>query len=265
MPIVFAAIVPHSPLLLPTIGKEHKGKVHKTVQSYRLLEEELYASKPDSLILLARHGKIFSDAFNINFNSQYISHFEEFGDFTTRSHFRSDSITIQHLRTCSADTKDFPIILTTEPILDYAASIPLLLLTSHLPQLPIVPINESGGDLLKHYSFGSFLKRRLLHINKRYAVIASGELSHRLTPKAPGGYSEQGKVFDEKLISLIQKRDFQGILSIDSQLSQEAAESCLKIFTILFGILHEMNFTVNILSYEHPFGVGYLTVHFPIR
>ncbi len=45
------------------------------------LEEELYVTKPESLVIISPHGQSLEDAFNINLNSDYIDNSKEFRDF----------------------------------------------------------------------------------------------------------------------------------------------------------------------------------------
>ena len=56
MPIVFAAISPHPPIILPSVGsKEDRLQVKKTIESLELLGKKLKELKPDSIIISAPH------------------------------------------------------------------------------------------------------------------------------------------------------------------------------------------------------------------
>jgi len=56
MPIVFACISPHPPIILPNVGsKEDREKVKKTIESLEKLGEKLKESNPDSIIISAPH------------------------------------------------------------------------------------------------------------------------------------------------------------------------------------------------------------------
>ena len=52
----FACFVPHSPILIPEVGKENLDKLKDTVQAYKNLEHDLYASKPDIIIVISPHA-----------------------------------------------------------------------------------------------------------------------------------------------------------------------------------------------------------------
>jgi len=89
-------------------------------------------------------------------------------------------------------------------------------------------------------------------------VIASGDLSHRLSPSAPAGYSPKGEIFDNLLKELLSSKDTSGILNLDKELVEEAGECGLRSIMILLGILEKQNYKFKLLSYEAPFGVGYM-------
>jgi MEMO1 family protein len=54
------------------------------------------------------------------------------------------------------------------------------------------------------------------------------------------------------------------LLRIDPELTAQAGECGLKSMLILAGILSGINLEPKILSYEAPFGVGYLVANFLI-
>jgi AmmeMemoRadiSam system protein B len=264
MPIVFAAITPHPPVLIPEIGKDNLKQIAKTQEAFKKLEQEFYAAKPESVVVISPHGKIFNDAFNINLSADYTANFKEFGDFGLELKFKSDFMSIQQIRAADETNKSVPIVLTSEPPIDHGCSIPLYYLAQHLKNISVIPITYSALDYQQHFAFGQFLHRQLSKINKRFAVVASGDLSHRLTKEAPGGYDPQGEVFNQQLIELIKKQDWSGILKIDPELIKTANECGLRSIIILAGLIESLNTRAEVLSYEGPFGVGYLVANFRI-
>ncbi|MEK7084158.1 MAG: hypothetical protein AAB932_02925, partial [Patescibacteria group bacterium] len=75
MSLVFAAITPHPPLLVPGIGKEKMGIIHATKQAMDRVEEMLYLSKPHSIIVISPHGTIYPDSFSVNAHTEFSSSF----------------------------------------------------------------------------------------------------------------------------------------------------------------------------------------------
>ena len=89
-------------------------------------------------------------------------------------------------------------------------------------------------------------------------LIASAPLPPLLTQKAPGGFHEKGVDFDKKIMQIMKEPDGKKVLDIDD-LWVEDAEACgAKVISMLAGILHNVRHTKEVLSYEAPFGVGYL-------
>lgn len=262
MSIVFSAIVPHSPLLLPFIGKENTSRLVATIKSYKKLEEDLYASQAEVIVIISPHGKGHSNAFTMNLSPHYTATFDEFGDFTTKMDLAGDIAHAYKIR--EKMETSVPLQLTTVTKLDHGSSIPLYMLVSHMPNIKIIPIYYSGLDLEAHFKFGQLLKKELLYHKTKFAVIASGDLSHRLTKDAPAGYSPKGKKFDKKIIEYLQNRQAAEILEIDKHIIRDVSECGLKSIAILLGVLDGIKYEPQLLSYEFPFGVGYMTMNFKI-
>lgn len=95
--------------------------------------------------------------------------------------------------------------------------------------------------------------------DKKYALIASGDMSHCLKKEGPCGFQPDGPKFDKELIESLKKKDIANILKLDDKYP-EAGECGLRSFCFLLGILETsgLDWQPEIFSYEGPFGVGYL-------
>jgi aromatic ring-opening dioxygenase LigB subunit len=100
----------------------------------------------------------------------------------------------------------------------------------------------------------------------RYALIASGDLSHCLREDGPYGFHPDGPKFDKALIEHLNKKDINNVLKLN-EMFPGADECGLRSFCFLLGILEGANldWQGEVLSYEAPFGVGYLVVNFKLR
>ena len=58
--------------------------------------------------------------------------------------------------------------------------------------------------------------------------------------------------------------DIDGILSMEAELIERAGECGLRSSIILLGVLDGLKVKPEILSYEGPFGVGYLVASFEV-
>jgi len=91
-------------------------------------------------------------------------------------------------------------------------------------------------------------------------------MSHCLKEDGPYGLHPDGPEFDKALTEYLKRKDIKNILKLD-EMFPEASECGLRSFCFLLGILEEsgINWQPEILSYENPFGVGYLVVNFKLR
>ena len=261
--IVFAAIVPHSPLLIPSIGKEHRNKLEKTLAAYQEIEQALYLAKPETLCIIAPHGPRYPDAFSANMAGSYTGTLKSFGDFATTVKAKSDFMLIDHTHRKMRE-EGIPFTLTSSEELDYSYTIPILMLTSHLQNWKLFPISPSMMDGKAHYEFGRQLKRVLHSDTRRVAIIASADLSHKLTAESPGGASIEGPKFDQAIQEGVVNKDLSSILTLPSDLIENASQCGYRPITTLLGTLENMSFTSKLLSYEAPFGVGYLVAKYDI-
>ena len=262
MSIVFAAIVPHPPILIPGIGKENINQLKQTAAAYLKLEQNLYASQADTIIVISPHGPLQELTFTLNLSPEFNGNFEEFGDLATKLNFRGNIGLAHKIREKMETTA--PLKLISESKLDHGSSIPLYLLSGHLPKIKIIPLYYSGLDLNAHYNIGQMIKNELLNSKTRIACLASGDLSHRLTENAPAGYSPKGKKFDKKLIDNLLKKQTGEIIKFNHEFVADAGECGLKSIVIMLGILEGIKYEPELLSYEAPFGVGYLVMNFKL-
>jgi len=100
-----------------------------------------------------------------------------------------------------------------------------------------------------------------LEKDKDYALIASGDLSHCLKKDGPYGFNPDGPKFDKALMKYLEKKDTESLLKLN-EMFPNASECGLRSFCFVLGILEsaKLNWQPRILSYEKPFGVGYLVV-----
>lgn len=259
--IVFAAITPHTPLLLKTIVTEHEKALVGTRKAFEALKLELRRSRPETIIILSPHGTILPDAFAVNLCDEYRINFKEFGDLGTTRRFHADLSFIDETQRAFRK-KDAPITLLSSRELDYGAGVPLALLTDPKQELRLVPFSRSGLDFGKHFAFGEALGDQAATSQKRIAIIASANLSHRLSSDSPVGFSPGAASFDQAIQSALGTKNTSSFLTLDPELVKEAQPCGFRIILLLLGMLKDLPVSPRLLSYEHPFGIGYLTVNF---
>jgi aromatic ring-opening dioxygenase LigB subunit len=111
----------------------------------------------------------------------------------------------------------------------------------------------------------SLYESKIKNQGLKAALIASGDLSHCLKEEGPYGFHPQGPKFDKALIDYLEKKDIDNFLKLNEHFP-EASECGLRSFSFLLGILEASGqaWEAEILSYEGPFGVGYLVANFKL-
>jgi AmmeMemoRadiSam system protein A len=95
-------------------------------------------------------------------------------------------------------------------------------------------------------------------------------MSHKLKADGPYGFAQEGVQYDAFVRSCLEgdrahTPDFRRLLSIDPALCARAAECGFRSLAILAGFLDGLRVESRALSYECPFGVGYLTAEFAVE
>ncbi|MBU4205089.1 AmmeMemoRadiSam system protein B [Patescibacteria group bacterium] len=172
--------------------------------------------------------------------------------------------------------KSIPTKLTEKLNLDHGSLVPLYyLIKNYTPKngkrLKVVPIGYSYYDPRINFDFGKIIFDVCGSQEKNIAVVSSGDLSHRLTFDAPASYSPEGAEFDKQLIQSLEDNNIESVLKIDADLIKEAGECGYLSIVMLLGVINTYNETkilkkakFKALSYEGPFGVGYLVGYFKI-
>ena len=262
--IVFAALVPHSPLLAPGVGKEKRDALLGTLKAYAEVEQALVAAKPDTIVIISPHAHTYPDAFSANMAPKYVGTLKAFGDHQTTVDAKSDFLLLDRLQR-ELRSEGVPFTLTSSEELDYGFTIPLLLLTPRLPEWKLVPIAPSLMDAQAHVDFGRKLENVLHQETTRVAIIASADLSHKLTTDSPGGASVEGPAFDATVRSKLATMDVQGLLALDAQAVEAAGQCAYRPIMTLLGMLEDQSVKPRELCFEAPFGVGYLTMLFEME
>ncbi|TMC65338.1 MAG: AmmeMemoRadiSam system protein A [Chloroflexota bacterium] len=154
----------------------------------------------------------------------------------------------------------FSLIWAEETELDHGVVVPLHSLPRTMANKRCIFLGVSGWPLQRFVEFGSWLHGWLR--DRAVILIASGDLSHRLTADAPYGYRPEGPVFDRLVIDALRDRDWKRIEGLNPDLIEEAGECGLRPLGILLGAAQAAGLSSQVLSYEGPFGVGYPVVAF---
>lgn len=269
MPWVWAALMPHPPILVPEVGRGRENEARETLKGLKLLAESLRDRRPDALLVLSPHQPYAPGALFLNSAGRAAGTLAPFG---------APSVTIGiacpgELRRAAADRLSAlgtRIREGSRPDLtsDQGTLVPLYFLRRAWgrngenlsgnppgnlpPTLLASPIGLTPGEAL---SLGERLA--LLDDGLRWGLLASGDLSHRLTPDAPAGYSPEGRVFDAAVLEALRSADAGPLLSLSLETLEAAGECGLRSVMTMLGLAGAVRGAIRVFSYEGPFGVGY--------
>jgi AmmeMemoRadiSam system protein B len=269
MPIIFASICPHPPIIVPEIGQAETKKVQKTILAMKKLSHFLAEKEPEVLVVISPHGLIYPDRMNICAIKNLEGDFSQFGAPEITFRFQNDLELAEQIDQASQQ-KNIKTLLyengNNSYQLDHGTLVPLYFLTQQLTRpVKILPLAYSFLDYKTHFAFGKILFSVLQSSSALVGIVASGDLSHRLLPQSYSGYTPLGKKFDTQLVSALKEKKIEKILHLDPQFAEEAGECGLRSFLILLGAINGIKYKPEILSYEGPFGVGYLVANFQIQ
>ena len=258
MSILAAYVVPHPPLILPEVGRGEEKKIQLTVNAYERAMKEAAEQKPDTVIIASPHTVMYADYFHIAPGEEAEGSFAQFGAEELTVAARYDTVLAKEI-----EMEAGKIGIEAGPVggrnaaLDHAVMIPLHFLHTHTRDFRVVRIGISGLSPLDHYNFGKCVARAVNTLGRRAIFIASGDLSHKLTPEGPYGFAPEGPRFDKACMKYLEEGDFLKLLRMDRALYEPAAECGLRTFWMMAGALDGQALKIKKLSYQGPFGVGY--------
>ncbi|BBB91412.1 MAG TPA: AmmeMemoRadiSam system protein A [Methylomusa anaerophila] len=271
--LVGCALMPHPPIMIPEVGKHELTKIKKTVEAATKVSETLKEANPQTIVIITPHGPVFNDAVTVSVHPRLRGSFTNFGVPDVVLGFETDSLLMKHIiRSCQRlgvnlleltddAAKNYRISLQ----LDHGALVPLYYLTRAGFKGQIVHLTMGMLPYEEMYTFGKAVQTAINSTDKRVAVIASGDLSHRLIPGAPAGFSPKGAEFDRLVIEALKNVDVKALLNLDQDLVEEAGQCGLRPIFFLLGVMGGLDVAVDTVSYEGPFGVGYGIVSFKIN
>ncbi|HHY46329.1 MAG TPA: AmmeMemoRadiSam system protein A [Firmicutes bacterium] len=263
--IILGALCPHPPLLVPDVGRRDVSRVRATQDAMRDLGSRIKASSPEVLVFVSPHSLVLRDGVAILSGENLSGSFKDFGAPHVSFDVRCDTSLIESIAQESRDMGVEAIIIggkissrfSPYRKLDHGVMVPLYYLREAGVDTPVVVAGASFLPLEEVYAFGIAVSKAVRELGRRAVFIASGDLSHRLTPDAPAGYSPKGAEFDRTILSLLENGDAEGIIHLDPDLVESAGECGFRPIITMLGAMDGLDFEARVLSYEGPFGVGY--------
>ena len=270
--IICAALMPHPPIVIPEVGQAATVKVRATQQALDTVSQLFKKAKIQTVVIISPHGLGFDDAITISVHPRLRGTLAAFGVPDLSLGFETDSLLLRTIQK-KAERLGINLVEMTDGKakslrrqleLDHGAFVPLYYLHKAGFRGQIIHLSCGLVPYEEMYTFGKAVQSATTLVDKKIGIIASGDLSHRVTAEAPNGFHPQGAAFDKYVVDLLQRGDLKELMNMDRQLAGEIGECGLRPIFFLMGILGGLTVNSQVLSYEAPFGVGYAVAQFDI-
>jgi aromatic ring-opening dioxygenase LigB subunit len=222
----------------------------------RTAAQILVDSKPDVLVLLSPHTPRARRAWAIYEGEHLNGDMARFGASQVNVQLPIANTAIRIIHEEAAD-KGIETFRAPTQDLDHGAAVPLIFVHRAGWRGPTVLIALPWEQLGQEERMGEVLAAAATSNDQRWAILASGDMSHKLKPGAPAGFDPEAHLFDQAFVDLVSAGDYQGLRQLDPDLRKNAAEDCVQTTIIAASATGWSTHGAKFLSYEGPFGVGY--------
>jgi aromatic ring-opening dioxygenase LigB subunit len=258
MSIVAAAVLPHSPVLLSSIAKEHSSLFSVTQESMRDILSEGIAAQPDVILVLTPHGPSEAGDIALHTAEHFRGVFDDFGDMTTTLTARG-AVGISHQLHSAAEAAHVHLPQQTFTTLDYGTSIPLTQLPSSVtaPLLCVVQcLTQDPESILR---CADVLREFTIRHRQRFFVIASADCTRRRDrhPDARRRPTAEERTYSSAITAV----DAPQLSGFRPDPTTCGYGPILMLLAMLQGHAAEGH----VRTFEAPLGVGLLTADFSLR
>lgn len=260
--LLMSALCPHPPIIVKEVGGNEAKKTENTIKAMEKLSSEIVNLNPDTIIVITPHSYYHPDMFTVYSQKTLEGGFARFGAPQVKLYCENDLDFINLLEKEIVETLGTLNKIPQGASLDHGTCVPLYFILKAGYKGKVVVINYSALSSEEHFLFGKKINESISNSDKNFVFIASGDLSHRLLPDAPAGFDPEAYKFDEQLIESIKRGNLTDIVNIDQKLRIQAGECAYNSIMVAIGVLNNQLVEREIISYEAPFGVGYLVAKF---
>ncbi|MDR2161428.1 MAG: AmmeMemoRadiSam system protein A [Desulfovibrio sp.] len=255
---IWAALMPHPPVLVPDIGQGREQEAATTLRGMEALGDRLAAlpkSRPDFLLLLSPHQPSARGALLLNSAPSPEGDLGPFGAPHIRLALTTPAATltalVRHLGELGIPVASRAASSLTP---DHGSLVPLYFLSRSFALPPVILASPIGLSSVQALALGKALAS--FDSGGRGALLASGDLSHRLKAEGPYGFHPDGVTFDAAVEEALSRGNPAALTALSGSTAANAGECGLRSVLALLGLAGG---PVAVLSHEGPFGVGYCT------
>ena len=258
MAILAAFMVPHPPLIIPTVGRGREAQIAETIRAYETVAAEIAALEPETIVITSPHALMYADYFSISSGKGASGSFADFGARGTSFQETYDTELVDEI-CLLADACDFPAgtLGDRKKELDHGTMVPLWFIRNVYGKGKIVRMGLSGLPLADHYRMGMLVRDAAERLQRKVVFVASGDLSHKLQEYGPYGFAEEGPAYDARIMDVCKRAAFGELFDFDETFCEKAAECGHRSFTIMAGALDGFDVKARVYVHQDVTGVGY--------
>jgi AmmeMemoRadiSam system protein A/AmmeMemoRadiSam system protein B len=255
--LVFSGIAPHPPIMVPEVGREAIGEVRQSISAMEELTKRVIANQAETVILISPHAPLDPYAFVAYQDLELRADFANFRAPKVQLTAALDQELLNAIAKRGAE-ENYTVVGIPNAKLDHGSAVPLYFLQRNGWWGKVVVLGYSFLSNEDHLRFGSCIGRAVRDVSRPIALIASGDLSHRLKPEAPAGFNPTAYIFDDEIVDALRSNNPERIVQINQHLRELAGECGYRSMLIAVGATRELPRSCEVLNYEAPFGVGYM-------
>lgn len=257
MPIPCAVLMCHAPIVLPDVAGNRARQCIQTTRAMTDIATRLCAHAPDVVVIISPHSPRHPTRWGICGESPLRGDFGRFGadhiGVTLPGAPEASALVAQLARQARLGTREI-----AGDTLDHGALVPLYFVRQAGWDGPTLLLALPYPGTNTEVTMGQAIARAAEKAGQRWAILASGDMSHRLIPSAPAGYHPLAKEFDRTFKARIDAGDLRGACAVDTHLRELASEDVVDSTAVAAAAVGYRNDGHRTYAYEGPFGVGYM-------
>jgi AmmeMemoRadiSam system protein A len=257
MPIPCAVLMCHAPIVLPDVAGNRARQCMQTTRAMRDVAARLVSHAPDVIAIISPHAPRHPTRWGIGAESPLRGDFGRFGAEHVGVTLPGAPEAAARL-SAVAKQAGLPLREISGEGLDHGTLVPLYFVRHAGWDGPTLLIALPYPGTGTEDAMGRALAQAAEAAGQRWAILASGDMSHRLIPSAPAGYHPQAKEFDRSFKARIDAGDLRGACAVDPDLRELAAEDVVDSCAVAAAAVDYQSKGHRTYGYEGPFGVGYL-------
>lgn len=251
-----AVLMCHAPIVVPQVGGARAAQCADTTRAMRQAAGILAEHDPDVLVVVSPHTPRQEGCWSLRTGARLVGDFADFGAAGVRFGLPVAGEAVDAVLRAAA-ARDHPSRRLPETSLDHGAAVPLHFVVEAGWDGPTAVVGLPWDASASAEAMGEVLGAAARESGQRWAILASGDMSHRLRPGAPAGHHPRASEFDAAFVERLECGDLRGAAAIDPELRGLAAEDVVDPVTVAAAAVAWDASGHQKLCYEGPFGVGY--------